>query len=129
MMMKLNLLQRTTGWTGVYLLLPVLVGAQNFGWLLGFIAGLMGVVQTAVPLLIALALALFIWGMVVFIVNAADEKLRAEGKKKMVWGIVGLFVIVTIWGLVALLQQVTDIYPNDAGDVKAPQGDFVPYGV
>ena len=49
-----------------------------------------------------LALALFFWGLVKFIKNAADTKAHEEGKSLMIWGIIAFFVLVSLWGLVGL---------------------------
>lgn len=48
------------------------------------------------PLIILLALGafvIFVWGVVLFIVNAGDETKRTEGKQKIIWGLVGLVII------------------------------------
>ncbi len=66
-------------------------------------------------LLVALALVWFIWGIVIFIKNADDEKGRGEGKQKIIWGIISLFVIISMWGLVALYQQLTNVSGNASG--------------
>ncbi len=92
------------GMVSAFLLSFTPVHAQDlsyFGILLGEFGG---VIVTAVPVLIALALALFIWGGVVFVFSAGDDTKRKEGQKRMIWGIVGLFVIVSVWGFVKLLQ-------------------------
>ncbi len=47
-----------------------------------------------------LAIALFLWGVVKFILNAQDAKEREKGKSFMLWGIICIFVLVSIWGLV-----------------------------
>ncbi len=74
-----------------------------------------------VPILIALALVFFLWGLVVFIMNSGDESARDEGKKKMIWGIIALFVIVSVWGLVALLNQITGVSQGEqVEDVYVP---------
>jgi hypothetical protein len=60
--------------------------------------------RSVVPVLFALALVVFLWGVTQFIMNSADENKRAQGKQFMVWGIIGLFVMFSVWGLVLLLQ-------------------------
>ena len=45
----------------------------------------------------------FAWGMIQFIGNAGNEAARKKGKEFMTWGLVGLFVMVSVWGLVAVL--------------------------
>ncbi len=56
-----------------------------------------------VPILATLALIFFIWGIIQYVINADNEEARAEGRKVIIWGIVGLFAMVGIWGLVNLL--------------------------
>lgn len=59
--------------------------------------------KSVIPLLIAAALICFIWGVLTFILHADDETKRKEGKLFIMWGIIGLFVMVSIWGLVNIL--------------------------
>ena len=86
-----------------------IVVAQDMTWFASLAAQLENLLLLAIPLLVALALLVFIWGLVVFIVRSGDENAVAEGKRKMVWGVVALFVIISVWGLVALLQQLTGV--------------------
>jgi hypothetical protein len=58
-----------------------------------------------VPLLIGCALALFLYGVLVYVINGTDEAKRKEGSKMMMYGIVALFVMVSVWALVALLSE------------------------
>jgi uncharacterized membrane protein YidH (DUF202 family) len=65
----------------------------------------LGLVNSVIILLIGLAMLYFIWGIVEFIGKSGDEEGRKEGKSKMIWGIIALFVIVSMWGLVGLLTN------------------------
>lgn len=58
-----------------------------------------------VPLLITAAVVVFMWGVTQYILNADDSTKRSEGRSFIVWGLVALFVIVSVWGLVAVLQN------------------------
>lgn len=53
-----------------------------------------------VPLIAALALMFFFLGLAKFILNAGDSKSHAEGRLFMTWGLVGLFVMVSLWGII-----------------------------
>jgi len=75
----------------------------------GFISQAANVLDRVVGVLIAIALLVFVWGLVMFIANSGHEDRLAEGRRRMMWGVAALFVIVSIWGLVALLQQITGI--------------------
>ncbi len=55
------------------------------------------------PLVLAAALLVFIWGVIKYVIAAGDSNEREEGRKFMLYGIIGLFVMVSIWGLVSVL--------------------------
>jgi hypothetical protein len=54
-----------------------------------------------IPLLFVIALLLFFWGIVKYLWSVGAGK--EEGKKIMIWGIVALFVMSSIWGLVSFI--------------------------
>jgi len=57
-----------------------------------------------VPLIFALAFIVFLWGVFqYFIAGASDEEKREAGKSLMIYGLIGFFVMVSVWGLVNLL--------------------------
>jgi len=60
-------------------------------------------IQLAIPVAFSLALVVFVWGVAQFILNSGNATALADGKQKMFWGIVGLFVIFSIWGILALV--------------------------
>lgn len=63
------------------------------------------IIDPLVTLIIALALVFFLWGGAQFILNAESEEGREKGKQKMTWGIIVLFIMVSIWGIVMMLQN------------------------
>lgn len=46
-------------------------------------------------LLMALAVLVFMWGAFQFILNADDDGARQQGKSHMLWGVVGIVVMVS----------------------------------
>ena len=58
-----------------------------------------------VPLIFAIAFVVFLWGVFqYFIAGGHDEEKRDTGKSLMLWGIIGFFVMVSVWGLVNILR-------------------------
>ena len=55
-----------------------------------------------IPLVFTLALLVFFWGVVKYIWSEGTGK--EEGRKIMVWGIIALFVMSSVWGLVGFIQ-------------------------
>jgi NADH:ubiquinone oxidoreductase subunit 2 (subunit N) len=57
-----------------------------------------------VPVLFAVAFIVFLWGaFTTFILGQGSEESREKGKSLMLWGLIGFFVMVSIWGLVNIL--------------------------
>ena len=62
-------------------------------------------IKSIIPLLFTLAVAGFIWGIVQYYLNPDNEEKRKKGKSYMIWGIIALFVMVSMWGLVGVLTK------------------------
>lgn len=56
-----------------------------------------------IPLLFSLAITMFVWGIVQYVINTDNEEKKGKGKMLMIWGIVALTVMVSVWGLVRIL--------------------------
>ncbi len=69
----------------------------------GFITLFIDLIKIIIPIIGALALWIFFWGLAKFIKNSGSEKAIEEGKDLMIWGIIALFVMVSVYGLVNLL--------------------------
>lgn len=73
-----------------------------------------------VPVLFAVAFIVFLWGAFkVFIIGANSEEVKEEGKNLMLWGLIGFFVMVSIWGLVNILTG-TVTFGNATGPSETP---------
>ncbi|HYE23297.1 MAG TPA: pilin [Candidatus Paceibacterota bacterium] len=60
--------------------------------------------NVAVPLVFAIAFIVFIWGIFqYFIQGGHDEEAKDKGKSLMLWGLIGFFIMVSVWGLVNIL--------------------------
>jgi hypothetical protein len=85
------------------LLVPHLVSAQtNLGSLLYAIDGL---IYILIPIVFTLAVVYFFWGLADFIRKAGGSEVE-EGKRKMIWGIIALFVMASIWGIVFFISDI-----------------------
>lgn len=99
------------------------VASAQFDNLKNLIDGLGDVVNIATPVIIGIALIAFFWGLAKFIFSAGDEEKRENGKHIMIWGIVALFVMVSIWGIVRFIGEALDI--GEGGEIETPRiGDL-----
>jgi hypothetical protein len=85
-----------------FIVAPTVVYAVD---LFGIMDILLSIILTIIPILLALAVLVFLWGIVKFIAHADDESTHEEGKQLMIWGMVGLFVMVGLWSIVGYIQQ------------------------
>lgn len=59
-----------------------------------------------VPVLVAIAFIVFLWGVYKYFIYGADNEAdRAKGKQFVMWGIIGFVVILSVWGLVAMVAN------------------------
>lgn len=66
--------------------------------------------KSVIPLIFILALAMFVWGVAQFVIlGAGEEAKREQGKQLMIWGIIALAVMVSVWGLVKILGNTFNI--------------------
>ncbi len=56
-------------------------------------------------LMFGVAIAFFIWGVIEFMVGAANEEKRETGKRHIVWGLVGLFIMFAVWAIMAVIKN------------------------
>lgn len=59
--------------------------------------------NSLIPLLIALALVIFFWGLIQYIRSSGEG--HGTGRNVMIAGIIALFIMVSIWGIIRLLQS------------------------
>lgn len=97
-------------------LTPVLAFAQGAAPVTrtvdGFLNYVIYLAGRALPLLILSAVVLLLFGIVkTFFWNSGEKK--EEGKSFIIWGIVALFVMVSVWGLVNILRSTFQLDNNN----------------
>ncbi len=78
----------------------------NTSYLQGYESSIVGIINgILVPLLIAVAFIVFLWGVYnYFIAGAANPDKRQEGTQFVLYGVIGLVIIFSVWGLVQIFQ-------------------------
>ena len=95
-------------------------GITGDGTIKGMICTIGDILNVVVPVIIVLGVVYFVWGVVTYVI-ANEEEAKKKGRNMMIYGIIGLVVIMAMWGLVAL---VTNTF-NLQGTVTIP--DLNPY--
>src|SRR4051812_12196234 len=74
------------------------------------VSGILGrigseIIQPAAAVIFAAGFLLFLWGLMLFLWKSSDGGENAEGKQHMIWGIVGMVIMVSIWAIIGLLDS------------------------
>jgi hypothetical protein len=95
-------------------LFPLMTFASGLEDLADRIASLF---DRVLPLLISFAVIYFAWQVIQYTI-AGDEGKKENAKMGIIWGIIGLFVIVSVWGLVQFLGNTVGI--ETGGTIDLP---------
>ena len=100
---------------GASALLPTLTFAQTGGSNLLSVLGLISkLINGVIPILLALAVLAFFWGLIQYLFAGGSETEIGKGLKMMTAGVIAIFVMVSLWGIIRVLQRsfgVTDPRP------------------
>jgi uncharacterized membrane protein YidH (DUF202 family) len=67
------------------------------------------ILNPLILLIFALALVYFLYGMFEFISNADNEEKRSIGKNHMLWGIIGLTIMVGVWFILGVVLRTINV--------------------
>ena len=101
--------------SGIAGFLPLLAFAQvtgtfnscagvGTGTIQGVLCVIGDILNIAIPILIALGVVYFVWGVITYVI-ASDEEAKKAGRNRMIFGIIGLVVIIAVWGLVRIVTN------------------------
>ena len=62
------------------------------------------ILNPIIGFMFAVAVVMFIYGIVEYIWSADNEDKVAVGKKHMIWGIVGIFIMMGVYGILNILS-------------------------
>jgi hypothetical protein len=90
------------------------------------------IVNPLIDLLFALAIVIFLWGVFEFFLNEGNDEKRTTGKSHMVWGVIGLVIMLGVWGILGLMLDTLGVSgvkidkdSNNGGQVKVDElGSF-----
>lgn len=63
------------------------------------------IIQPIIYLLFAVAVMYFLFGLMEFVRNQDNEEARGAGQKHMLWGIIGLAIMFSVYGILYLINQ------------------------
>ncbi|HEY4511976.1 MAG TPA: hypothetical protein VJH55_04000 [Candidatus Paceibacterota bacterium] len=74
------------------------------------------ILNPLIQLMFAVALIYFLWGVFEYFVLTNDSGKRAEGAQHILWGLVGMFIMISVYSLIYFVT----------GTIGVPQSDLPP---
>jgi len=105
----------------VFPLVPALAFAQNATAQQGIVGTLRIfslLFNGMIGLFVTVAIVIFFWGLIKYLWEVGEKK--HEGLQTMFWGVIAIFVMVSIWGIIHLLQNTFGVQNGSAINVAIP---------
>ena len=101
--------------SGLFAFPFVSVAATDATFITTLVTQVTGIVNTLPPIVIGVAVVVFLWGIISFLTSGDDADQKEKAKRKVVWGLVAILVMVSLWGIIAVLQTVFGIGGGGGG--------------
>ncbi|KKR61055.1 hypothetical protein A2643_02795 [Candidatus Nomurabacteria bacterium RIFCSPHIGHO2_01_FULL_39_220] len=81
------------------------------------------IINPLIGFLFALALVFFLYGVFEFIASGASDEKKTTGKSHMLWGIVGITIMLSVWTILNIILNTLNIKGIDPqkGTVNLPE--------
>lgn len=90
------------------------------------------IVNPAIKLLFAVAILYFLYGVFRLFSNADNEEVKTEAKNTMLWGVIGLVIMIGVWGILNFILATFNINDvkikddNNAGQIEIKLNPYNP---
>jgi len=112
----------------LFIFTPYFVSAVTFSeYVYEFIQPL----NTLIPILVGVAVVVFIWSIIKYLASSEDPTKKEGSKRILVMGVVGIFILVSIWGIVSIVLTIffgspegNPFFTNPPSPASNPGGIF-----
>jgi uncharacterized membrane protein YidH (DUF202 family) len=67
------------------------------------------IINPLILLLFALAVVYFLYGILEFLMNQENEEKKTAGKSHMLWGIIGIVIMLGVWSILGMILSTFNI--------------------
>lgn len=61
------------------------------------------IINPLIVLIFALAVVIFVYGLVRYLISPDSEEVRKSSKSSMFWGLVGIFIMVSVYSIIKII--------------------------
>jgi uncharacterized membrane protein len=73
------------------------------------------IINPLIRLVFLVALVVFIWGVFGYVKNGDSDEARSTGRRHMIWGVFGMFIMISVFAIMAFVLNTFDI-PGATGN-------------
>lgn len=77
------------------------------------------IINPLIIFLFALAVVYFLYGLTRYFLYSDNEEVRKESKSQMIWGIIGMFIMVSVFGIMNLILNTLGETPLETSMVNS----------
>jgi succinate dehydrogenase/fumarate reductase cytochrome b subunit len=84
------------------------------------------IINPLILFLFALAVVYFLYGVLDFLMNQENEEKKTAGKKHILWGIVGITIMLGVWTIMGMLLNtfgITYVHPESGTVDQLPSSN------
>lgn len=74
------------------------------------------IIDPLILLIFSAGLVAFMWGLYEYMQGVEEPGKRETGQQHMLWGIIGMFIMIAAKGIIVIALDTFDINPNDIGN-------------
>lgn len=74
----------------------------------GIIEYILSLIKLLIPILVGVAFLVFFWGLSKFVIGADNDQEVKKGKEFMLWGILALFILLSVRSILSILSNELD---------------------
>ncbi len=115
-------LRKVLPWLPILAAITPLIAAAQVSPITTLLSNIRQWVNTLIPILMAIAVVVFLWGIVKYITAGGDAEKEKAARGYIIYGLIGITVMVAIWGFVAFILSTLGINPN--ASINAPAMPF-----
>ena len=103
------------------LAIPGAALAQDTKKLEGAVTGILTIVNTGVTIMFVLAVLVFGWGVVKYIMSAGNPDGEKEARGFLWWGVIGIAVLAFVFGIIQYAATYFGVSTAGGGTIKIPK--------
>lgn len=119
-MFKLSSLVRYAA-VGMAVAAPAIAFAQDTTKVKGVVEGTLTIVNVIVTIVFVLAVLVFGWGVVKYIMSAGDPEGEKEARGFLWWGVIGIAVLAFVFGIIQYAATYFGVDATSGGTIKIPE--------